>query len=87
MPQAGLHVIERPIIGPSKPHPIGCHKRNTISLSQRNKRLIVRLFISQKMALEFDINLRPAKQPDNPVKEATHAVAVAHKCRTADDRY
>ena len=70
-----------------EPHTVGRDERDMIGVGQRDERLVVDRLVPQQMSLELDIDLRPAKQPDEPIEQPPHPVAIPHERRATGERH
>ena len=74
---AGEHVEQRPVRGRREPDAVGGDHRHVERGRQREQRLVVGLLVANQVALQFEADVRPSEDPDQPVDQAAHAVAPA----------
>ncbi len=80
------HVEERPLLGRGKAHAAGRDERHAKRLGQADQRVVVVFLIAPQMALQLDVDVAAAEQPDQPIEQPADAVALGQQQRPAGQR-
>ena len=74
MVEAREDIEERTVLGRGEPHAAGGDDRHVIGAGEIDERLVVRFLVAQQMPLQFDVDVRPAEQADQPIEQAADAM-------------
>ena len=85
-PDAGEHVVERPLGLGGKAHAVGGQDRHPERLGQRDQHLVVHSLVALQVALDLDVDLLTAEDADHPVEQAADTMTIAVQQRAADQR-